>query len=131
MSRITTLVACLALVLTTAPALGQSSGLQEYSPADFLRDYGRAQPDGTLYIRDEDGTRLLIDLLTGAIAETLPGLGAARAVTPEQAGIRVPPGHLPPAGQCRVWVPGRPPGQQAPAGSCNVAVPEGAYLIRR
>ena len=34
---------------------------------------------------------------------------------------RVPPGHLPPAGQCRVWYDGVPPGQQPPPTSCGEA----------
>ena len=34
---------------------------------------------------------------------------------------RVPPGHLPPAGQCRVWLPGVPPGHQPPPTSCRAA----------
>jgi hypothetical protein len=32
--------------------------------------------------------------------------------------LGVPPGHLPPPGQCRVWVPGNPPGHQARSRSC-------------
>jgi hypothetical protein len=30
----------------------------------------------------------------------------------------IPPGHLPPPGECRVWLPGRPPGHQPPPGRC-------------
>ena len=33
----------------------------------------------------------------------------------------IPPGHLPPPGQCRVWIDGRPPGQQPPPSSCRSA----------
>jgi hypothetical protein len=33
----------------------------------------------------------------------------------------VPPGHLPPPGQCRVWYDGRPPGHQPRATSCRDA----------
>lgn len=33
----------------------------------------------------------------------------------------VPPGQLPPAGQCRVWYEGRPPGQQPRPTSCDNA----------
>jgi hypothetical protein len=33
----------------------------------------------------------------------------------------VPPGHLPPPGQCRVWYDGRPPGHQPRATSCREA----------
>lgn len=34
---------------------------------------------------------------------------------------RVPPGHLPRRGMCRVWVDGRPPGQQPRATDCATA----------
>ena len=33
----------------------------------------------------------------------------------------IPPGHLPPAGECRVWYDNRPPGQQSPPTSCDRA----------
>ena len=32
--------------------------------------------------------------------------------------FRVPPGHMPPAGMCRVWYMGRPPGHQPRPTSC-------------
>ena len=49
----------------------------------------------------------------------------------------VPPGHLPPVGQCRVWMPGEPPGQQKkkyPVGQCSIlrqSIPAGGWLIYR
>ncbi|RJP15009.1 MAG: hypothetical protein C4520_20790 [Candidatus Abyssobacteria bacterium SURF_5] len=46
--------------------------------------------------------------------------------------IGIPPGHLPPPGQCRIWYPGFPPGQQPPPGHCDDLewrVPPGAWLI--
>ena len=33
----------------------------------------------------------------------------------------IPPGEMPPAGQCRVWYEGRPPGQQPRATNCDDA----------
>lgn len=36
----------------------------------------------------------------------------------QRASSRVPRGHLPPRGQCRVWVDGVPPGHQPPVTSC-------------
>ena len=45
---------------------------------------------------------------------------------------KVPPGHLPPPGLCRVWFPDRPPGHQPPPGPCQVLryrLPAGARLI--
>ena len=44
----------------------------------------------------------------------------------------IPPGHLPPPGECRIWYPDRPPGHQPPPGDCralNRRVPPGAELI--
>jgi|SRR5688572_3430918 len=34
---------------------------------------------------------------------------------------KIPPGHLPPRGLCRVWIDGVPPGQQPPVESCTQA----------
>lgn len=45
----------------------------------------------------------------------------------------IPPGHLPPPGECRIWFPGLPPGQQPPPGDCaqlQYHVPRGALFIR-
>jgi hypothetical protein len=49
----------------------------------------------------------------------------------------IPPGHLPPPGQCRVWMPGEPPGKQKkkyPSGDCSSvsrSVPAGGWLVYR
>ncbi len=46
---------------------------------------------------------------------------------------KIPPGHMPPPGKCRIWFSGRPPGHQPPPGNCEVLerqVPTGAWLIR-
>lgn len=45
----------------------------------------------------------------------------------------IPPSHMPPAGQCRIWHHGREPGQQPPPGDCKKLrkrVPQGASLVR-
>jgi hypothetical protein len=45
---------------------------------------------------------------------------------------KIPPGHLPPPGKCRVWFPDRPPGHQPPPRDCHTLerqVPPGAYLL--
>lgn len=46
--------------------------------------------------------------------------------------LGIPPGHLPPPGECRIWYPGLPPGQQPPPGDCaelSRRLPPGAWLI--
>jgi hypothetical protein len=48
--------------------------------------------------------------------------------------LHVPPGHLPPAGKCRIWYPGTPPGHQPPPGDCRTLsrqLPRGAWLVSR
>ncbi|MNZ36567.1 Tetratricopeptide repeat protein [compost metagenome] len=46
---------------------------------------------------------------------------------------RIPRGHRPPPGLCRIWFPDRPPGRQPPPGNCDALhyhMPAGAWLIR-
>ena len=46
---------------------------------------------------------------------------------------RIPAGHLPPPGECRIWFPDRPPGQQPPPGPCRELrrrLPDDAILVR-
>jgi hypothetical protein len=73
---------------------------------------------------------LVFGLLLGACASR----GAGHDEPAHPAGLlHIPPGHMPPPGQCRVWHPDRPPGHQPPPGDCHVLrfrVPYGAYLIR-
>lgn len=48
--------------------------------------------------------------------------------------LGIPPGHLPRAGLCRVWVPGRAPGRQARAGRCRTVIglaPAGSWIVYR
>ena len=48
--------------------------------------------------------------------------------------LGIPPGHLPPVGECRVWVPGTPPGRQARARSCariERTAPAGSWILYR
>ena len=48
--------------------------------------------------------------------------------------LGIPPGHLPPPGECRIWFPGRPPGHQPPPGHCSRLkreLPAGAWLLYR
>ena len=46
---------------------------------------------------------------------------------------KIPLGHMPPPGECRIWYPGEPPGQQPPPGNCEELrhhIPPGTWLIR-
>ena len=48
--------------------------------------------------------------------------------------LGVPPGHLPPPGQCRVWVRGTPPGHQPRSRSCDgidATAPAGSMILYR
>lgn len=59
---------------------------------------------------------------------TVPGRRGGPAV------FKIPPGHYPPPGECRLWVPGRPPGHQPPPKPCGrirAPVPPSTRLIRR
>jgi hypothetical protein len=51
---------------------------------------------------------------------------------PEADIYRIPRGHRPPLGQCRIWFPGRAPGKQPPPGDCRQLrqrLPAGAWLV--
>ena len=48
--------------------------------------------------------------------------------------LGIPPGHLPPPGQCRVWLPGNPPGHQPRSRSCadiERTAPAGSWIVYR
>jgi len=72
---------------------------------------------------------------TGILVVTVPTQRPAGGITVQRSdgpSFRIPPGHYPPRGQCRIWVPNRPPGQQSPPGACSDLerqVPAGAYLV--
>jgi hypothetical protein len=48
--------------------------------------------------------------------------------------LGIPPGQLPPPGQCRVWFPGRPPGRQPRPSGCREAMAQasaGSWVLYR
>jgi hypothetical protein len=65
-------------------------------------------------------------LLTGcAMPVTVPGSAPVEQV-------KVPAGHMPPSGKCRIWYRDREPGQQPPPGECHELrhrVPPDAVLV--
>jgi len=78
-------------------------------------------------------------ILNGCSSTVVVARGGSRsAPAPAPAGpvakLKIPPGHYPPPGQCRVWLPDRPPGRQPPSASCRAArgpIPPGAWVIYR
>ena len=60
--------------------------------------------------------RLLTLALAPVFATPLAAQGRGRHA------FDVPPGHLPPPGQCRVWLRGVPPGHQPPPMDCRSAL---------
>jgi hypothetical protein len=77
-------------------------------------------------------------LLSCAMFTSLVGCATQGAVIiepsyPPPQQVKIPPGHMPPPGKCRIWYPDRPPGQQPPPGECGELrhrVPPGATLVR-
>lgn len=70
-------------------------------------------------------------LVAGDRSEGVPVGATSKA---ERASLGIPEGHLPPPGECRIWMPGKPPGHQSPPGPCGrlaSRVPVGAWLVHR
>lgn len=68
-----------------------------------------------------------------AAEHTQPAPASARRSS-TAATLGIPPGHLPPPGQCRVWMPGEPPGHQPrPRGCAHIerTAPAGAWILYR
>lgn len=120
MIRTRLLVASLALAL----------GLPTVSAADPYKDesgHGQGERGGGYADRlDGDWPRDAEDVWR-------PGDRIPPLYAPERVDRSIPPGHLPPPGECRIWYPDRPPGHQPPPGSCGelrFRVPPGAFLVR-
>lgn len=68
-------------------------------------------------------------------AATMTAEAPVRSFAPtRREAVDIPPGHMPPPGECRVWFPGAPPGHQPPPGRCEDlerSVPAGAWLLYR
>ncbi len=85
-------------------------------------------------VEDEGRPRALDDLFDETwIGETVTLVGRVDHALPAVPVVRVPPGHHPPTGQCRIWYRDRPPGlQPRPIRRCDLDpedVPTGAILI--
>lgn len=87
--------------------------------------------------RDAGFTGLLLGIAL-VLSGCVPVLVRDDRLVPRRRGgpavFKIPPGHYPPPGECRLWVPGRPPGHQPspkPCGRIQAPVPPSARLIRR
>jgi hypothetical protein len=80
-------------------------------------------------------TAVLLACASSTPPESVPAPAPAAAKGPSTAArLGIPPGHLPPPGSCRVWLPGKPPGHQAKSGPCAAllrAAPPGSWLVYR
>lgn len=88
------------------------------------------EPEPAVFSTGRSSTSTSADLPSGAKAATT-NPNASTAAT-----LGIPPGHLPPPGQCRVWIPGEPPGKQKDQASGDCAwvqgrVPPGGWLVWR
>ena len=84
-------------------------------------------------------------LLLSCLLVTIAGAACARPIIVERPGravvvthnsapraVKVPPGHFPAPGQCRLWYPGRPPGHQPAPTRCSelrYAGGSGAFIL--
>lgn len=93
----------------------------------------RAKPE----IRTGPDPEATVVIGTGARGSEVPARGTGASGSASTAArYGIPPGHLPPPGQCRVWIPGEPPGQQKQykPGECTRVqrqVPPGGWLVYR
>jgi hypothetical protein len=75
-----------------------------------------------------------VDLKGGDLSITFGDGGSSAGSAPQSSGQpRIPAGHMPPRGKCRIWYHDRGPGQQPPPGECGrlrKKVPRGASLIQ-
>lgn len=80
------------------------------------------------------GAAALAVALSGCVVRTEPAPGYYEpAPVYHSASVKIPPGHLPPPGECRIWYPDRPSGHQPPPGDCHALrhqVPPDAFLVR-
>jgi hypothetical protein len=97
-----------ALVLAATPLAAQITSRDRTTArtrAETIQDAIEAARRGTVY-----------DTRGGTVYDTRDGRTAST-----RGSSKVPPGHLPPRGMCRVWIDGVPPGHQPGVTSCAQA----------
>jgi hypothetical protein len=87
---------------------------------------------GTVVFTAACSTRNVIGLPAPRPDVVTTGDNVRAAGGPGRSPGKVPPGHFPKAGECRIWYANRPPGHQPPAARCSSLVgrvPAGAFLL--
>jgi len=79
----------------------------------------RSDPTATRTPRAGSPNRSTIDQRIEAARRRIEADSNARRT--DRAANRIPPGHLPPKGMCRVWIDGVPAGHQPPVTDCATA----------
>lgn len=88
----------------------------------------------------QTGPRPDAAVVLGGGADDSEAIAATSGANPNAstaARLGIPPGHLPPPGLCRAWMPGEPPGQQkksfkpGPCSEVEREVPQGGWLVYR
>lgn len=111
--------------------LARQQRLDEEIAAQRMAEEQLEQEQAAASVQDEHQSRRFED----DFAQSTPRQGMQKAAYDtgyDRSIERIPRGHLPPAGQCRIWIPGRSPGKQPPPGDCRQLrqrVPAGAWLI--
>src|SRR5204863_9268434 len=89
-----------------------------------LRQSAGAVPPGTVAASHACICRSISGVQSMQSKVSFAALALALVAAPLSAqnrSFKIPPGQLPPAGLCRVWIDGVPPGRQPPVTSCAVA----------
>ena len=87
---------------------------------------------GPLTLRSILALAIVLLALTGCAGTGAVVIEGGDPYPPDAGYYDIPPGHMPPPGQCRIWYPDLPPGQQPPPDDCDYLryhVPPGAWLI--
>ncbi len=114
------------LVLAAVLSLSACSAVLRVGEDAPRRDADRSSASVQVSVDDTGAIRVV------RIPETRPAEGVRVSPSDGRPTFRVPPGHYPPPGACRIWDPAVPPGRQPPAGACDELerqVPPGSYLI--
>lgn len=126
MEQTTATVTGQGLVRRLASAVAFAAVLAACAPTITIQTEGGPQPAAIVVTPEDTGTFLFVEVPSPRRG------GALEVVRADGTVFRIPPGHFPPPGECRVWDPDLPPGQQGPPGSCDELerrVPAGHYLV--